>query len=344
MTATQVLDVDSVFATTSVVVAMKDDRRIFRMLDSVDEDVEVVLVLNGTPAELEAELRAHPATPIITSIDEVGNLGLAYNRGAEVARGRFLLLMDSDCTFDVGSIRAMAAAAVSHPVVKGRVVYGESRGYLSRLTARLREFDEAEFVSAQSPPLIYDRGLAALIGGYHYDPLIRWCEDREFDFRLQLAGIPVVEVPEATIQHDAQARLTNLRSYWRYGHGEAIGQEIGVFTTPMVPLVWRAADAIRSVIECVAAKGLATGLFYGLHLAVFHAGTVHQLLTDPQHSRSRYPDGAGRIRSWSPIRQHGTQLTERQRETLRRSHQRRGIVIDPVNNWAQVLAESANSS
>jgi hypothetical protein len=336
--------VESVLSQTSVIVALKDDRRVLRMLESVDENVEVVVVLNGTPPELERELASHASRPVVTAIPEVGNLGAAYNQGASVARGRYLLLMDSDCTFDPGTIRRMAGAATAHPVVKGRVLYGESLGYLSRLTARLREFDEAEFVSAQSPPLIYDARIAAVIGGYHYDPLIRWCEDREFDFRLQLAEIPVIEVPDATIRHDPQPGLTNLRSYWRYGLGEGVGQQTGVFTTPAVPVLWRASDALRSVAQCARSKGLPTALFYGLHLLVFHLATLYQVLRDPHGVRARMPSGAARMRSWRPIRQHGTELTAHQRATLRRSHRRRGVLIEPVPDLQLALAETGSAS
>lgn len=219
-------------ARTSIVIALKDDVRIVEAIASVDEpEVEIVLALNGASDEIRRIAADHPRPLVITEIPDAGNLGAAYNAGAEAASGQYLLYMDSDCVFAPGVVRMMVRAVLEHPVVKGQVVYGVGGGVLSLLTARVREYDEGDYVSALSPPLIYDRRVADHIGGYHYDPLVHWCEDREFDFRLQLADIPVVHLPDAVIHHDAQHGLQNLRSYWRYGIGEGIGQQLGVFTT-----------------------------------------------------------------------------------------------------------------
>lgn len=207
-------------ADTSVVISVSDDLRITDCLDSVDEDVEIVVVLNDSPDSVRKAVAAHPRAPRLAEFPERGNLGGAYNAGIAAASGRYLLLMDSDCRFRPGTINLMAEAIRRDPVVKGQVVYGVTDRVMSGWLARVREFDEGDYVSALSPPLLYDREIARRIGGYHFDQLIHWCEDREFDFRLQLAEIPVRHVPEAVIYHDAQQIGGGLRSYFRYGTGE----------------------------------------------------------------------------------------------------------------------------
>src|SRR5690606_32472995 len=176
--------VEKGIAGTAVVIALRDDLRIADCIASVDEDVEIVLALNGPSEAVLKLIDEHPRPLTVTQIDDVGNLGAAYNAGAAATDRQYLLLMDSDCTFAPGVVRAMVRAVLTAPVVKGQVVYGESDGLLSRLTARVREFDEGDYVSALSPPLIYNRAIIDHIGGYHFDELIHWCEDREFDFRL----------------------------------------------------------------------------------------------------------------------------------------------------------------
>lgn len=322
--------VDTILARTSVVIAMKDDPRIIECLRSVDEPVEVVLCLNGSPSWVRPLIEQVAPKAVLTEIPKAGNLGLSYNTAIEAASGRYLLLMDSDCTFEPGAIRAMAARVGQAFVVKGVVVYGEAHGRMSELTARLREFDEGDFVSAQSPPLIYDRQIVDNIGGYHFDPLIHWCEDREFDFRVQMAGIPVEFLPEGRIHHDSQAGFSNLRSYWRYGIGEGIGQEIGVFTTPAVPVLWRTADSARSIGECLLRKGLGTALYYALTLAIFHSAGVYHRFADPYRVRSAYPPSARRLRMLGPIRQHGTELSPQQRRRLAAAHTAAGHPIRPI--------------
>lgn len=325
-------EITAAIADASIVIALKDDMRILECLASVDEEVEIVIVLNGSPPNMRDVLAAQPRPAIVTEIPNVGNLGWAYNEGTRVASGTYVIYMDSDCTFRPGTIRAMVRAAMTHPVVKGLVVYGESDRLLSKLTARMREYDEGDFVSAQSPPLIIHRDVGEYIGGYHYDPLIHWCEDREFDFRLQMAGIPVIFLPEAVIYHGVQEGFNNLRSYWRYGIGEGIGQQLGIFTTPMIPVLWRAVDAARSVVGCATAKGLLAAWYYALALGAFHTATLFHLVSDPYRVRRRFPPTARRTRAWHPIRQHGTALTPAQRDCLLRAHHRAGRMIRLVDD------------
>ncbi|MFD8950035.1 glycosyltransferase [Streptomyces xanthophaeus] len=322
--------VDKGIARTSVVIALRDDLRIADCIASIDEDVEIVLALNGPSDAVRKLIAEHPRALTVTEIEDVGNLGAAYNAGAAATDNQYLLLMDSDCTFAPGVVRMMVRAVLTEPVVKGQVVYGESDGLLSKLTARVREFDEGDYVSALSPPLIYNRAIVDHIGGYHFDELIHWCEDREFDFRLQLAGIPVVYLPQARIFHDAQHGFANMRSYFRYGVGEGIAQETGVFTTPAVPVAWRLFEASRTLVHCAQAKGVGAAAYYALLKAAFHTGTAHHLLNDPYEVRERYPVSAKRARLVRSIPQHSTRLTKTQLRRLRRSHWEAGRRIERV--------------
>jgi glycosyltransferase involved in cell wall biosynthesis len=329
--------VERVLAQTSVVIALKDDLRIRECIASIDEEVEIVLALNGTPPALRSVLTQHPRKVVVAEIPDAGNLGAAYNAGIAAASGRYVLLMDSDCLFAPRTIRAMAALVADYPVVKGQVAYGVSTGLISRLIARIRQFDEGDYVSALSPPLMYDRTIADRIGGYHFDPLIHWSEDREFDFRLQMAEIPVLYEGSAVIAHDAQQGVQDLRSYWRYGIGEGIGQELGVFTTPAVPIVWRLFSDLAIVAECSRQKGWLAGAYYLVTLGAFHAGTVWHLLRDPYAVRARYPKTARRVRMWRSIPQHCTALTDGQRERLREQHARAGHQIEPSRGFRERL-------
>src|ERR1700733_12879193 len=98
---------DDMISRTSVVIPVKDDPLIFRCLESVDEPVEVIVATNGsTPAFLKS-LGSFEKYPLeIVSLEKPG-IGAAFNAGAERASGDFILLMDSDCVFTSGSIRAL---------------------------------------------------------------------------------------------------------------------------------------------------------------------------------------------------------------------------------------------
>ncbi|MFJ3923390.1 glycosyltransferase [Streptomyces sp. NPDC090022] len=345
--ATELVDeaeVDKGIARTGVVIALRDDLRIADCIDSIDEDVEIVLALNGPSDAIRKLIAEHPRPLTVTEIEDVGNLGAAYNAGAAATDKQYLLLMDSDCTFAPGVVRMMVRAVLTEPVVKGQVVYGESEGLLSRLTARVREFDEGDYVSALSPPLIYNRAIVDHIGGYHFDELIHWCEDREFDFRLQLAGIPVVYLPQARIFHDAQHGFANMRSYFRYGVGEGIAQETGVFTTPAVPVAWRLFEASRTLVHCARDKGVGAAAYYALLKAAFHTGTAHHLLNDPYRVRKRYPAAAKRAWMVRSIPQHSTRLTPAQLRRLRRAHWEAGRKIEKIRDLSVFHPDSVRSA
>ena len=61
-------EVAAAIADTSIIIALKDDMRILDCLASVDEDVEVVLVLNGSPPNMRDVLATQPRAVIVTEI------------------------------------------------------------------------------------------------------------------------------------------------------------------------------------------------------------------------------------------------------------------------------------
>lgn len=312
---------------TSVIIPVKDDVRVAACMESIDEPVEVVLALNGASEEIREIARMHARRPVTVEIDEA-NLGAAYNAGAETARGRYLLSTDSDCLFAPGTIRMLVRGVLRNPVVKGRVMFTAGESRLSRLIQNSRTFQIADHVNAYSPPLIYDRLIIPAIGGYHYSPLIHWEEDREFDFRLQLAGIAVHYLPDAVVTHAAQDGVSDLRSGFRYGIGEGIGQELGLFITPSA--LWRYWNDLTSIVDVVRRKGLVTAAYRTVWLTSYHLGTLYHRICEPYGVRPHYPATAGRIRVSKGVPGHTTKLEERHREVLRLAHRRAGRVIEPV--------------
>ncbi len=140
----------------------------------------------------------------------------------------------------------------------------------------------------------------------------------------------MVYLPEARIFHDAQHGFGNMRSYFRYGVGEGIAQETGVFTTPAVPVVWRLFEASRTLVHCARDKGVGAAAYYALLKAAFHTGTAHHLLNDPYRVRERYPASAKRARMVWSIPQHSTKLSGAQLRRLRRAHWEAGRRIEKV--------------
>ena len=135
---------------TTIIIPVKDDPKVEACLDSINEDVEVVLSLNGATDLVREIGRQHPLQPIMTEIPEA-NIAAAYNAGIESASGRYLLFMDSDCTFRPDTIRKLVQPLTNRRVVKGRVEFTPGTGLLSRIIASSRTFEISDHVSAYSP-------------------------------------------------------------------------------------------------------------------------------------------------------------------------------------------------
>jgi glycosyltransferase involved in cell wall biosynthesis len=320
------MDETEALATTSIIIPVKDDIKLVRCLESIDEDVEVVFALNDPSDEIRKIVKQCSLRHVTSEIDE-GNIGAAYNSGTRVANGRFLLFMDSDCIFRPGTIRLMARTVIDHPVVKGQCVFTAAQGWLSNVIRRAREFQTSDHVNAYSPPLIYDTEILPKIGGYHYSDFVHSQQDREFDFRLQLAGIPVHLEPEAIIYHAAQTGAADLRSGHKYGMGEAIGRELGIFVTPSP--WWRLADDLRSIAQVLSAKGIAPAAYRMTWLAAYNLGTWRHHLFDPYGVRPRYPAEAKRVHNRTGVSVHSTKLDASYQAALRASHARQGRAIPP---------------
>ncbi|HEX5116529.1 MAG TPA: glycosyltransferase family A protein [Pseudonocardiaceae bacterium] len=241
---------DDLVSRTSIVIPVKDDPLIIRCLESVDEHVEVVVVTNGsTPAFLEL-LGSFDKYPIeIVSLDEPG-IGAAFNAGAEKASGDFILLMDSDCVFTPGSIRALATGLGSGDFSRGRTVFS-SHNWATRMTARTREYTEDALrtgrPNAYSPPLLYRKDVIRKMGDYHFDSRLAWREDRDFELRRRAAGLPISFVPEGTVIHKPLSFKADLASVRSYGAGQHKGEVLGFF--PKVALRHEFAKTLRAVVR-----------------------------------------------------------------------------------------------
>lgn len=222
---------EDLISRTSIVIPVKDDPLIFRCLESVDEPVEVVVVTNGSTAEFVKSLAAFERYPLeVVSLEKPG-IGAAFNAGAEKTSGDFILLMDSDCVFTPGSIRAMVTGLGSGNFSRGRTVFS-SHNWATRMTARTREYTEDALrtrrPNAYSPPLLYRKDVVRQMGGYHFDPRLAWREDRDFELRRRSAGLPVVFVPGGTVIHKPLSIRADLASVRNYGAGQHHGERLGL--------------------------------------------------------------------------------------------------------------------
>ncbi len=118
----------------SVIVCVRDGERYLReALDSVADqgfdDLEVIVVDDGSTDASASIARAHPLAPQIESQEPLG-YGAAFNRGLQAARGRLLASIDCDDVWPRGRLEPMLSVMSRDPTadfVYGRVANTDER-------------------------------------------------------------------------------------------------------------------------------------------------------------------------------------------------------------------------
>lgn len=235
----------------AVVIPCADDMRLLNCLNSIDENVEILIALNGATKAVY-QLVQEKRLRYCELPDR--NLGAACDVGVKAAHASSVLLMNSDCIFAPGTIRKLYEALSSSKVARGRVIF-EVDDFLSRVVADARDFAYAHPDKAYQPALAFRKDVADSIGGYYFDGDIHWTEDADFSRRLKSAGIPVAYVSSAIVHHSPLSLKGDLRSAMRYGMGRRIAEEKRLVGTrpPYRPYPWRILALFQKITQ---AKGL----------------------------------------------------------------------------------------
>lgn len=202
----------------SVIIPVKDDVLVEQCVKSIDEDVEIVVVLNGTNQKIK-EIVSKLNVKIL-EIEEA-NLAKALNYGIITAKNDRVLLMDSDCIFEKGTIekiyRGLDVAALS----KGKVIF-KSNGIISETIAKVRSFSTSDFCNAYKPPLAFNKNIIQKIG-YYFDPKLIWEEDLDFNNRVISNKLKINWDQTAKIYHPKLKLINDLKAAYNYGTGHAYG-------------------------------------------------------------------------------------------------------------------------
>lgn len=250
----------------SIVIPCASDIRIKSCIESIDEDVEVLVVLNlATPKVKKIVNKLKVRTICIKE----RNLGKALNIGIEKVKHNKVILMDSDCIFEKGAIKKLYKGLNKSLIAKGMVVF-QRKNMESEIIARVREYTNYDIPKPYNPFLAINKDIKKKVGNYFFDKDIRWTEDADLNSRIKAADIKVNYVFGAKVFHPPLSFGYDLRSAFRYGTGKRTRVEKGIASG--------IGTHFSKIFDIVLKKGILSGIYYFFWNFSYLCGYNHQML------------------------------------------------------------------
>lgn len=253
----------------SIIIPCANDTRIKYCLDSIDEAVEVIVVLNGASSNVKKIVDKYKVKRVI--INE-RNLPKALNVGIENSKNNIILFMDADCVFEKGAIRKLYKGLGESYLAKGTVRF-ERNNFSSTIIAKVREYMNTNIPKPYNPFLCIKKDIKKLIGNYYFDNDIHWTEDADLALRVNSANLKVNYVVSASVFHSPLTLRDDLKSAFRYGIGKRIrvtkstGKGIGVH--------------FNNTLDVFKKKGLGASIYFSIWNCFYTAGYIYQIIADP---------------------------------------------------------------
>ncbi len=211
----------------SVVICVADDIRIKKMLDSIKEKCEVVVVLNGATQEVRDIVNKYKKSDIfdlkVVEIDE-RNLSKSRNIGTKESKYNKVIFYDSDCIMTKNSLKEYDKYLDKYLLVDGRVEF-RSDTFQSKIISVLRSMGLPGY--ALCPSIGLHKDIVKKIG-YYFDEDIKWIEDSELNIRAKKQNIEVGIIDRLTCIHDNLSFKQDLKSAYRYGCGVKVAANKGL--------------------------------------------------------------------------------------------------------------------
>jgi len=179
---------------------------------------------DGTVALAESWTDRLPLRTVDAS--EIRGSGPARNVGVKAARGEWIGFCDADDEVGDRWVACLCDALAKHSFVTGPF---EDERLNSLRTARSRRVDDGTHPLILRPGIGLPHAGAGNLGVHRsafeavggFDPQVRFLQDTDLSWRLQLAGHPLVFVPELIVH--VRLRST-LRGTYRQGHNFGAAQ------------------------------------------------------------------------------------------------------------------------
>lgn len=260
----------------SIVVPCATDVRIKKCIESIDENVEIVVVLNGASQEVKRIVKNLNVKIVNT---KEANLSNALNLGIENSLNDKVIFIDSDCTFKKGAIKKVYQALKKNLIVKSRVVF-QYNNVSSKIVADTRDYVNYNEPKPYNPFLAINKKIRKYSGGYYFDSQIHWTEDADFYSRLKKSDVKIKYLYSAKAYHPPLSFFQDLKSAFKYGIGKRIrvekGRANGIGTH------------FGNITDLVNKKGVLSGAYYFIWNVLYSFGYFYQIIKDPYNVRDLY--------------------------------------------------------
>jgi len=229
--------------TSIVIVLWNSAKHLPRCLDCLSlqtvQDFEVILIDNGSLDGGTNDLEQKYAQLALHIERLPSNLGfaLASNRGARLARGKWLALLNADAYPEPNWLENILQAAQRHPefsFFSSRQIQENQPDLLDgsgdeyhvsglawrrfyNYQAEQHGFKEEEVFSACGAAALYARDEFLSVGGFD-EAYFSYFEDVDLSFRLRLTGKRCLYVPQAIVHHVGSASSGKISDFVIY-HG-----------------------------------------------------------------------------------------------------------------------------
>ena len=221
----------------SVIIPASNHRSIEDCLKSINEDVEIVVVLNNNPTqEIKDIVRRDRRCKTVYIQGSGCNLALVTNLGINAASYDKILIVGADCLFSPQVISAVFQALNRTDVVRTKVVF-MYHGVLQYLVAECRRLFYQIFDGGTklfTPGLAFNKSIRTRIGGYFFDEAIGWGEDGELSRRIKSSKVSF-SILDQEIYHRETDPIHDLKVALKIGRGTRIEERSCLLYTSPSP-------------------------------------------------------------------------------------------------------------